>query len=106
MKFVCVLTTAPNLSVARKLCDGLLKSKLAACVNLIPSVESRYIWKGKLEKSREIQLLIKTRANLFQKVKAFLKKNHPYEVPELIQLSITRGASNYFQWIKSVTDKV
>ena len=89
MKFVCILTTAPNLSVARKLSNGLLKNKLAACVNLISSVESHYVWKGKLQKSREIQLLIKTRANLFKKIETFFKKNHPYEVPELIQLPIT-----------------
>ena len=103
MKFVCILTTAPNLSVARKISDGLLQNKLAACVNLIFSVESRYAWKGKLEKSREVQLVIKTRASLFKKIEVFFKKSHPYEVPEFIQLSITRGSEAYLKWIQTST---
>lgn len=106
MKFVCILTTAPNLSSARKLSASLLKNKLAACVSLIPLIESRYVWKGKLEKSREIQLLIKTRANLFKKIEVFFKKNHPYEVPELIQLPIGRGAPAYLNWMEAATVKV
>ena len=106
MKFVCILTTAPNLRIAQKLSAGLLKNKLAACVSLIPLIESRYVWKGKLEKSREIQLLIKTRAPLFKKIETFFKKNHPYKVPELIQLSIARGSSAYLNWIQSSTPEV
>lgn len=103
MKFVCILTTAPSLASARKLSQALLKNKLAACVSLIPSVESHYVWKGKREKSREVQLWIKTRANFFKEIELFFKKNHPYDVPELIQLSITRGSKPYLNWIQSST---
>ena len=106
MKLICILSTAPSLPIARKLAKVLIQSKLAACVNIIPEIESHYVWKGKLEKSSEIQLLIKTRADLFKKIESFLKKNHPYEVPELIQLAITRGSSAYFNWMKASTDKV
>lgn len=106
MKLVCVLTTFPNLALARKFSRDLLQNKLAACIQIIPKVESHYAWKGKLEKSREILLLIKTQADLFKRLETFFKKNHPYEIPELIQIPISKSAHAYLKWIQSVTDKV
>jgi len=102
MRFVCVLTTAPQLTSARKLAGLLLKKKLAACVTLIPSAESHYFWKGKKEKSREVQLIIKTTRKQFKEIELFFKKNHPYEVPELIGFPIPFASKNYSHWILSV----
>lgn len=101
MPFVCVLTTAPRLSSARKLADLLIKNKLAACVTLIPSVESHYLWKGKKEQAREIQLLIKTTRTNFKRIELFFKKNHPYEVPELVCFSITQASPKYSAWMRA-----
>ncbi len=103
MKFVCILTTAPDLPTARKLSRSLLKNKLAACISLIPLIESSYVWKGKIEKSKEVQLLIKTRAKLFNKIEKFFLKNHSYEVPEMIQLPITAGSAAYLKWVQNST---
>lgn len=105
MRFVCVLTTAPRLSLARKLADLLVKQKLVACISLIPSIESHYYWKGKKEKSSEVQLIMKTTSDKFQKIEAFLKKNHPYEVPELISLPVTQISKKYAAWMKSSISK-
>lgn len=105
MRFVCVLTTAPRLSSARKLADLLVKQKLAACVSLIPSIESHYCWKGKKEKSREVQLIIKTTASQFQKIEQFLKKNHSYELPELISLPVTQISKKYAAWMNHSLSK-
>ncbi|HCM42792.1 MAG TPA: hypothetical protein DIS66_05745 [Candidatus Omnitrophica bacterium] len=102
MRFVCVFTTAPQLTFARKLAGLLIEKKLAACVTLIPSVESHYFWKGKKEKSREVQLIIKTTQKQFKKIERFFKKNHPYEVPELIGLPVLSASKNYSSWILSV----
>lgn len=98
MKFACVVTTVNTLAAARKLAQKILKARLAACVQLIP-MESHYVWKGRSERASEIQIVMKTRADAFKKIETFVKKNHPYETPELIQIPIPRGAKSYFDWI-------
>jgi len=103
MKFVCVLTTLPTLASAKKLSRDLLKNKLAACVSLIPIRESHYVWKRKIQKSREVQLVIKTRASLFAAIEKFFKKNHPYEVPEIIAFPILKASATYSAWLLEST---
>lgn len=103
MKFVCIFTTAPSMAVARKLSRILLQKKIAACIQLVPNLESHYSWKGKTQKSREIQLVIKTRATFSKKVESLLKQNHPYEVPEIIVLPILSGSAAYLQWLSEST---
>ena len=106
MKLICILSTAPSLPIARKLAKVLIQSKLAACVNIIPQIESHYVWKGKLEKSKEVQLVIKTQAKHFKKIEAVFKNNHPYEVPELIAFSICASSSAYLKWVsESISNK-
>jgi len=79
---------------------GLLVSKrLAACVQILPGLESHYRWRGKKETSREVLLLIKTNAAVYKKLEKILLQNHPYEVPEIICLPITRGSKTYLDWI-------
>ena len=99
MRFVCVLTTAPRLASARKLAALLIQKKLAACVTLIPSVESHYVWKGKKQKSGEVQLLIKTSPANFKRIGIFFKKNHPYDVPELISFPVKQISAGYAKWL-------
>ncbi len=99
MKLICIFSTAPSLPVARKLSRELLKKKLAACINIIPQVESHYSWMGKLEISKEVQLVIKTQAKNFKKIETLFRNNHPYEVFELIAFPIQKGSSAYLKWI-------
>jgi len=79
---------------------GLLVSKrLAACVQILPGLESHYRWKGKQEASKEVLLIIKTRTSLYKPLEKAILKHHPYEVPEILCLPITRGSKSYLNWI-------
>lgn len=96
---IVILSTAPDEPTAAKLARGLIEERLAACVNVIPGVKSFYRWEGKLEADAEIQLIIKTRPDRFDAVAAWLKANHPYEVPELIALPAAHVSDEYLKWV-------
>ena len=99
MKYCCVLSTVPNIKKARQLAGLLVSKRLAACVQILPGLESHYRWKGKQEISQELLLIIKTRASLYKRLEQTLLKNHPYEVPEIVCLPMTRGSKTYLDWI-------
>src|ERR1041385_6374216 len=84
--FSIVLSTAPSLALARGLERPGLKSKLAACVNLVPRLESHYWWKGALEKSSEILMIIKTSNRNLAALEEVLRTGHPYDTPEILSL--------------------
>jgi periplasmic divalent cation tolerance protein len=79
-----VLTTVDSIETAHKIADALLKDRKAACVNIVPKVESHYWWQGKIESADELLLIVKTRAELLDDVVGIVKKNHTYTVPEII----------------------
>lgn len=101
--YCIVFVTCPNNKVANKIANILLKKKLAACINILPKIESMYWWEGKIEKSNESLMIIKTKSGLLKKVENEIKKIHPYEVPEVISIKIDRGSEKYLNWIKRVT---
>jgi len=98
-----VLTTAPNLKEARQIASVLLDSKLAACVTILPGAESHYHWRAKRERSKEFVLLIKSRAKLFDRIRKTIQKNHTYDVPEILALSVSKGSPDYLAWLKQET---
>jgi periplasmic divalent cation tolerance protein len=98
-----VLVTVPNRRVAQKISESLLQQRLAACVSTISNVTSRYLWNGKLESAREFQLVIKTRTSNVPSLIQNVKKNHPYETPEIISLPIRQGYAPYLKWIENET---
>lgn len=100
MATLLVISTASSKQEARKITQRLLKLKLAACVNIVPAIESHYRWKGKKEMSREALLLIKTKDKLYPQLEKAIRSAHSYEVPEIIALRITRGSKNYFAWLE------
>ena len=103
MKFYLVLVTAPNPKTSERLSKGLIEMKLAACVNRVPGLKSRYWWKGKIETAHEELLLIKTIQSKLSRLTKWVKANHPYTVCEVIALPIATGSKNYLDWIsKSV----
>ena len=81
-----VFVTASSRKEARKLARGILEKHLAACVNLIPEVESHYWWQGTREQGSEVLLMIKTSAEQFEAVSAAVRANHSYECPEIVAL--------------------
>ncbi len=98
-----VLVTAPSLAIAEELGTALVDEQLAACANLVPGLRSIYRWEGKVERADEVLLLIKTRAELFEALRARVVALHPYEVPEVIRLGIEAGHAPYLEWIQAST---
>ena len=102
-KFSILISTFPNKKETNKIADILLKKKLVACVNIIERIESKYWWKGKIERGKETLAIIKTRKNLVMEVIKEIKKNHSYDVPEVIELPILKGNRDYLKWIDEIT---
>ena len=98
-----VLSTAGSEQEAHKIAHILVKRRLAACVNILPRVQSIYRWKGEIESAQEWLLLIKTRADKFPAVRDAIGELHSYEVPECIVLEIEDGSLPYLQWLEKVT---
>lgn len=95
-----VLSTAGSKEEASKIANYLVEHRLAACVNLIPRVESIYRWQGKIESNQEWLLLIKTTADKFAAVRDAIRELHSYELPECIAVAIEDGSPDYLQWIE------
>lgn len=98
-KFVTILMTAASKKEARRIISELIKKRLVACANLLNGVDSTFIWKGKVDKSKEVLVIFKTRKNLFKKVAARIRRLHSYEVPEIIALPIVDGSKEYLKWL-------
>jgi periplasmic divalent cation tolerance protein len=95
-----VLSTAGSEDEARKIAKHLVEQKLAACVNIVPKIESVYRWQGKVESNREYLLLIKTSSEKFPEVRDAIRELHSYELPECIALAVEQGASAYLHWLE------
>lgn len=105
METLLVLTNVPDQATAAQIARRLVEDRLSACVNLLPPVRSVYRWQNAVEEASEVPLLIKTAADRFSEVEAAIKALHPYEVPEIIALPITRGLPAYLAWMVSETRK-
>ncbi len=98
-----VLTTAGSQEEATRIAHALVERRLAACVNIVPRIESVYRWQGKVESATEWLLLIKTQASLFERVRDAVKELHSYDLPECVMLNISAGSHAYLDWIASNT---
>ena len=94
-----VLTTASSSDEARKIARALVERRLAACVNILPQIESLYRWKGEVEEAQEWLLIIKTTAAGFERVRDVIRELHSYELPECVCVSIEDGGPEYLEWI-------
>ena len=93
-----VLVTASSVDEARRIADALLQPRLAACVNIVPGVESHYWWQGTREQGSEVLLMIKTSAEQFEAVSAAVRANHSYECPEIVALDPREMTPAYRAW--------
>jgi periplasmic divalent cation tolerance protein len=98
--YVVVFITASSETEARRISDVLLTQRKAACVNIIPVVDSSFWWQGKLESTLESLLIVKTQASVVNEVVALVKENHSYTVPEIIALPILAGNPDYLEWLE------
>ena len=105
-EFSMAFVTAPNSEKAKEIAGGIVSNKLAACVKIIPGVTSVYEWEGKIENDAEVLMMIKTRSSRIAELTEFVKKNHPYDVCEVITTSIEGGNKEYIDWIGKVVPAV
>lgn len=96
-----VLTTTPNIEEARVLARKIVAAKLAACVQILPPIESIYFWEGAIGKESEHLLLIKTLTEAFDELEEFIQNHHSYETPEIVALSSEKVSATYLGWIQS-----
>lgn len=104
MSHCLVLNTCPDLETARRLAQALVQQRLAACVNIVPAVHSVYEWQGKVHQDPECLLHIKTRAERYPALEAFLRQHHPYELPEIVAVPLQAGLPDYLAWIDRQTE--
>ncbi|MBU1345007.1 MAG: divalent-cation tolerance protein CutA [Proteobacteria bacterium] len=102
MEYCIILTTCPNDKEAEMLASSLIEKKLAACVQMEP-ITSYYTWENALHIETELKLTIKTRTRLYESVEKFIKENHSYEVPQILQIPIVDGLDEYLDWIDENT---
>jgi periplasmic divalent cation tolerance protein len=103
-KYSIIMTTFPNQESMEKVSSKLLELSLAACIQCMDAT-SIFSWEGKINKEPEKLVLIKTKSALFDEVKAVIDQEHPYDVPELIQVPIEKMAEAYQFWMDSVLKK-
>jgi periplasmic divalent cation tolerance protein len=96
---IIVLITTSSEEEAHRIAESLVNHKKAACVNILPRVDSLFWWEGKLDSARESLLLVKTKASLFPEIMEMVKRMHSYEVPEIIALPIIAGNEDYLKWL-------
>lgn len=99
--YCTVLVTAPDLKTARALARGALSARLIACANLVPKIESHYQWRGKIESSLEVLLVLKTTKSSLAALEKLVLAKHPYDTPEFLVLPLRAGSKKYLDWLAS-----
>lgn len=99
---IVVLCTIPA-GKAEELADKIINERLAGCINIISGVRSIYHWKGNVERDTEDLMVIKTQKSLFEKLRDFIKQNHPYTVPEIVALNVENVNNEYLEWLLKET---
>jgi periplasmic divalent cation tolerance protein len=99
-KAFVILCTCPDEDTASRLGAGLVAERLAACVNVVPGIRSIYRWQGAVKEETEALMVIKTMRDRFRALEAWLTEHHPYEVPEVVALSVEDAAAPYLTWLE------
>lgn len=94
--------TAPSQEVAKRIAGGIVKNKLAACVNIIPGIVSVYEWKEEINEDPEVLMMIKTRTSRLEELTKYVRENHPYDVCEVISSKIDQGNQPYLDWLGEI----
>jgi periplasmic divalent cation tolerance protein len=102
-EMLLVMTSLPDQAAANALAKRLIEAKLAACVQLQPGVQSIYRWEGRICEEQETVLVAKTTAAQWPAISAFIKQNHPYDIPEIIAQPMAHSDLDYAQWVIAET---
>ena len=97
---IVVLMTAANRDEAGRIAEMLVNARLAACVQILPEIQSIYRWQGEVAREREVLLLVKTASGRFDDLVSRVTAIHSYETPEIIALPITAAAEPYLKWLR------
>jgi periplasmic divalent cation tolerance protein len=100
-----ILVTAPSQDVAQQLAHDLVTERLAACVNVVPGLTSIYAWEGKIEQAEEVLMIIKTHSSCYAALEEHIRAHHPYDTPEIVEISAGRVAPKYWQWVMKETTR-
>ena len=103
MSTLLVLTNLPDRAAAERLADSLIEKRLAACINILAPCRSVYRWKNAVQHDEEYPMLIKTTAEGYSALEAAIRAGHPYELPEIIAVSVERGLPAYLDWVAAET---
>jgi periplasmic divalent cation tolerance protein len=98
---IVVLITAPNREEANCIAEVLVSAQLAACVQILPEIESVYRWQGEVKREKEILILAKTTRSRFDELESKVRVMHSYETPEIIAVSVTDFSAPYLKWLLS-----
>ena len=104
-KVLIVLVMVSSRKEAIRIAQAVVKEKLAACVNILSGVTSIFRWKGKVERSREALLILKTTEHRYPGLERLIRSLHSYEVPEIVALRIDKGLSQYTAWVEQETTR-
>ena len=100
-----VLVAVPDVRLAERISKNLLQQKLCACAQTLGPMTSRYTWKGRIQTGREWLLVIKSRQGLYSAIEREVRRLHPYEVPEIIAMPMSRAFGAYLDWITESTHR-
>ncbi len=94
-----VFITIDSVEAGRALAQHLVSNHLAACVNIIPAIESIYVWEGSLHRDPEVLLIAKTTAQVFPQLEVAVRANHPYTTPEILAFPVSQAFQGYANWV-------
>jgi len=101
--YILILSTCPDPDVAGDIAQALVAARLAACVNIVSGVSSRFHWQGRIDQADEHLLIIKTTHERYSDVENKIRSMHPYELPEIISVPVAGGLMEYLDWIDQET---
>ena len=99
-----VFSTCPDAATAQRLAAGLVESRLAACVNIVPGLVSVYRWQNAVQQDSECLMIIKAAAARLDALTEWLQTHHPYELPEIVAVPVTAGLQSYLDWVSGQTE--
>lgn len=105
MKYIIVLMTASSRDEATNIIRVLLEEKYIVCANIIENISSFFWWKGKIEKEKEVLVLMKSARDRFKKLSKRVIELHSYDTPEILSIAVLDGSSSYLDWMRSILDQ-